>query len=73
MTHTAPREDAERIDGRPYVRTVYGQKAGNTTWVHDWREFKKAGGGMCFSEDQTEITLTLPAGVKFSIRFQDDQ
>ncbi len=65
-----PRDDAVKLpDGRYYVPTVYGQQDGNTVWIDTWEQFREVGGGMCWSEDQTEIELQLPVGHKFSIRF----
>lgn len=62
---TMPREDATRQpDGRYVVYTT-----DETVWVATWAEFKAAKGVMCWSEDQTEITLELPVGHKFSIKF----
>lgn len=64
MTHLVTRTDAEWRAGRRYVPT-----SSNTRWVFDWTEFRAAGGIANFNEDQTEVTLTLPPGVKFSIGF----
>lgn len=71
MTHK-PRADAIWLDNprRPYVPTVYGQAQGNTKWISTWDEFTNAGGIAVYSEDQTEITLTLPEGFKFSCRWR---
>jgi hypothetical protein len=49
------------------VVTEYGK----TKWVTTWEEFRAAGGAMGFAEDQTTITLSLPAPYKFSIKFED--
>lgn len=62
------REDAVRHQGRYIVPTT-----DETKWVGTWEEFKAVGGGMCWSEDQTEIELTLPAPYKFSIQFMRNQ
>jgi hypothetical protein len=59
-----PREDAVKHMGRFLVPTTP-----ETVWVDTWEQFRAVGGGMCWSEDQTEIELTLPVGHKFSIRF----
>ncbi len=40
-----------------------------TKWVETWAEFIEAGGVANYNEDQTEVTLTLPEGYKFAIRF----
>ena len=69
MSHFKPREDAVWHSGRRFVPTIYGQHEGNTQWVATQEEFRAAGGCTTFSEDQTEIYLTLPAGWKFSIQF----
>jgi hypothetical protein len=58
------REDAIEHNGRYIVPT-----RPDTAWVATLGEFKAAGGIIHFSEDQTEITLTLPVGSKFSIKF----
>lgn len=65
------REDALKLhDGRYYVPTIYGKGDDvDTIWVDSWEQFKAVGGGMCWSEDQTEIELTLPVRHKFSIQF----
>lgn len=68
-THHTPRADAVDWNGRDYVPTVYGQKEGNTIWVGSWTEFRAVGGCTNFNEDQTEVTLTLPVGHKFSVGF----
>jgi hypothetical protein len=60
------REDAVPHDGRWLVPTEYGK----TKWVTTWAEFRVAGGVMGFAEDQTTITLSLPAPYKFSIQFE---
>lgn len=60
-----PREDAVKHQGRYIVPTIYGK----TVWVDTWEQFRKVGGVMCWSEDQTEIELTLPVNHKFSIQF----
>lgn len=55
---------------RPYVPTIYGQgPEQDTIWVDSWEQFRAVGGVMCWSEDQTEIELTLPIRHKFSIQF----
>lgn len=68
---TMPREDAIKHNGRYIVPTIYGtgDSALDTIWINTWDEFRAAGGGMCWSEDQTEIELTLPVRHKFSIQF----
>lgn len=58
------RPDAVRYMGRLIVPTSEA-----TLWVADWAEFKDAKGVCTFSEDQTEITLSLPEPYKFSIGF----
>ena len=76
VTHMVPRSDAKWIDGnmpRDYVPTIWGQKEGNTIHVSTIKEMVERGGIIHFNEDQTEIHLTLPAGVKFSIQFERDQ
>ena len=67
------RDDTVTHNGRQIVPTVYGSKDGtNTKWVQSWAEFRSVGGVCHFSEDQTEITLTLPEGWKFGIRFNQE-
>lgn len=66
-THRYRREDAIWHNGREYVPTT--QK---TKYVSTLKEFTEAGGITHFNEDQTEITLTVPEGAKFSIRFMDE-
>lgn len=75
MTHFKPRQDAVWLNNPPrrYVPTVYGQQVGNTIWVTTWKQFREVGGELHYSEDQTEIVLTLPEGHKFGIRFQEPQ
>ena len=58
------REDSVKHDGRYIVPT-----SENTIWVDSWEQFKQVGGTTCWSEDQTEITLSLPERYKFSINF----
>jgi hypothetical protein len=74
MTHYKQREDAIWIghgaSRREYVPTVYGERTGNTVWIDSIEQLREAGGGMHWSEDQTEIVLTLPPGHKFSIQFE---
>lgn len=72
MQHLVHRPDAVWLHNprRLYVPTVWGEKSGNTVWVSTWEQFRAVGGVKNFSEDQTEITLTLPEGHKFSIQFQ---
>jgi hypothetical protein len=60
-----PREDAVKHRGRYIVPTIYGK----TVWIDSWEQFRECGGQMAFSEDQTEIELTLPVDHKFSIQF----
>lgn len=43
-----------------------------TKWVSTWKEFKAAGGAVCFEDDQSRIELLLPEPYKFSIQFGDD-
>ncbi len=64
MTHYSPRQDAEWHHGRRYVPT-----SPLTHWVNSWEEFREVGGAIHFSEDQTEVVLTLPESFKFGIRF----
>lgn len=70
-----PREDAITIgygaSRRPFVLTVYGtgDPERDTIWVDSWEQFRAVGGQMCWSEDQTEIELSLPVRHKFSIQF----
>lgn len=70
-----PRADAVMIGdsagSRPYVPTIYGtgDPEKDTVWVDSWEQFREVGGVMCWSEDQTEIELTLPVRHKFSIQF----
>jgi hypothetical protein len=71
MSHYKPRSDAVWHAGRRYVPTIWGQPEGNTRHVDTWEEFQEAGGCCHFNEDQTEVVLTLPEGVKFSCRFMD--
>jgi hypothetical protein len=75
MTHHKQRADAIVIGRdhlrREFVPTIWGEKEGNTKFVSTLKEFRAAGGGMHFNEDQTEIVLTLPEGWKFSIKFPD--
>lgn len=59
-----PREDAVQYMGRYIVPT-----SDQTIWVDSWEQFREVGGQMCWSEDQTEIELTLPVNHKFSIQF----
>lgn len=65
MPMTRERDDAVPHMGRWIVPT-----ASDTVWVDTWEQFKEVGGVACFEEDQTTITLSLPVGHKFSIRFQ---
>lgn len=67
------RNDAVLHNGRYLVPTMYGRTSGNTKWVHDLDGFRSAGGCAHYSEDQTEVTLSLPEGFKFSIRFNEKQ
>ncbi len=61
------RDDAIWHAGREYVPTTP-----DTRYVNgDWSEFVAAGGIIHFNEDQTEIVLTVPEGVKFGIKFMD--
>jgi hypothetical protein len=70
-----PREDAITIgeghNRRLFVPTVYGtgDPTRDTIWVDSWEQFRSVGGKMCWSEDQTEIELSLPVRHKFSIQF----
>lgn len=61
------REDAIRLrnPNRLYCPTTEATK-----WVDTWEDAKAAGMEVCHGEDQTEITLRLPAPYKFSIQFQ---
>lgn len=70
-THQFKRDDAIWHQGREIVPTIYGEKSGNTVWVSNLEEMRRVGGGMAFNEDQTEITLHLPEGHKFGIRFNE--
>lgn len=67
MQHFKQRDDAVWINNprRQYVPT-----SDETKWVGNWEEFRAAGGVAHFSEDQTEVVLTLPAPYKFGIQFQ---
>ena len=56
---------------RPDVR-AYQPTTPETRWVSTWEEFREAGGVVHFAEDQAEIALSLPDGVKFSIRFNKE-
>lgn len=62
---TPIREDAVEHRGRYFVPTTSA-----ITWISSWADFKRVGGVMCWSQDQTEIELSLPVGHKFSIDFQ---
>lgn len=62
------RGDAVVHQGRWYVPTIYGQRSGNTVWVDSIDQLRTVGGRVCFSEDQTTVTLVLPVGHKFSIK-----
>jgi hypothetical protein len=68
ITHYKRRDDAVII-GREQFRREYVPTTHETKWVGNWDEFRSAGGQVHFNEDQTEITLTLPEGVKFGITF----
>lgn len=57
------RSDAVRYRDRYEVPTT-----AETIWVSDMDEFRKAGGVVAFSGDQTEIELLLPEPFKFSIQ-----
>lgn len=65
------REDAVKYNGRYIVPTIYGtgDPERDTVWVDSWEQFLAVGGQMCWSEDQTELELTLPVRHKFSIQF----
>lgn len=65
------REDAIMHNGRPFVPTVYGtgDPERDTIWVDTWEQFRAVGGVVTWSEDQSEIELTLPVRHKFSIQF----
>lgn len=66
------RKDAIIHRGRVFVPTRYGRNDGtDTKWIENLTEFRAAGGILCFNEDQTEITLRLPEGYKFSCRFEN--
>jgi hypothetical protein len=65
---TAKRMDAvKQADGRWAVPS-----GRDTVWVETWEKFRAVGGMVGFNEDQTEVTLTLPPGVKFSVGFARD-
>lgn len=75
ITHHKQRADAVIIgrghSRREYVPTIWGEKEGNTQFAETFEQFRAAGGGMHFNEDQTEIVLTLPVGWKFGIKFMN--
>jgi hypothetical protein len=64
-TENVLRADAIYHSGRYICPT-----SSETKYVSNWAEFEAAGGQICFSEDQTEITMRLPEPYKFGIRFQ---
>lgn len=67
-SHHIKRPDAVWHAGRDIVPTNK-----DTKWVQNWEEFHVSGGVIHFNEDQTELVLTLPEGVKFGIRFMEDK
>ena len=75
MTTKTIREDAVEHNGRYIVPTIYGtgDPSRDTIWIDTWAAFKACGGVTCWSEDQTEIELTLPVRHKFSIQFMRNE
>lgn len=69
ITHRIQREDAVVIGHTPATRRYYVPTTESTVWVRNWEQFRMAGGRASWNEDQTEITLSLPVGHKFSIQF----
>jgi hypothetical protein len=66
-SHHTPRDDAVWAHDHAAVPTTL-----ETKWVHTMTELRAAGGFLNFNADQTEITLTLPEGFKFGIRFHPE-